>query len=209
MSKYLRLFLVVGLVIASSAIAQSPSPSTSSAVIRDAVKQQVDKELANIKQAVAKKAYVGSISNKADLTLTITNLNNQSRTATVTTDTAIKLAGGKDGTPADLKVGDFVIAMGDADSNGVLTTKRLLVVTKSAPDNRAAVFATVTKVTATTITAENLKKEAWTIKLNSSTSYTGTTSASDIKVGSKLVIAGASGASNTLSASIIQLLPVK
>ncbi len=210
MRQYLRLFLVVGLVIASSAVAQTPSPSaTSAGVIRDAVKQQVDKELANIKQAVAKKAYVGTIANKSDLTLTITNLKNQSRTATVTTDTTIKLAGGKDGTPADLKVGDFVIAMGDADSNGVLTAKRLLVVTPSAADNRSAVFATVTKVTSAALTLENLKKEAWTIKLNSSTSYTGTTTATDIKVGSKIVVAGTSGANFTLTAAIIQLLGVK
>ncbi len=187
--------------------AQSPSPSaTSAGTIRDAVKQKVSEELANIKQAVAKRAYVGTISAKSDLTLTITNLKNQSRTATVTTDTTIKLTGGKDGTVADLKVGDFIIAMGDADSNGVLNTKRLLVITQPEADTRDAVFVTVTKVTISSLTAENIKKESWTIKLSSTTKYTGATKATDIKVGSKIIAVG-TVSSSTITANIIHLLP--
>ena len=207
MNKYFRIFIVAALVIASSVSAQTPSPSaTSAGVIRDAVKQKVDEELANIKQAVAKKAYVGTISTKSDLTLTITNLKNQARTATVTTDTTIKLTGGKDGTPADVKVGDFVIAMGDVDSNGALTTKRLLVIAKPAADTRDSVWVTVTKVATSSLTTENTKKEAGTVKLSSATKYTGTTKVTDIKVGSKLVVVG-SVAKTTLTASLIQLLP--
>ncbi len=200
---HLLSFVVIGSLVVSVVAAQSPSPTASSSGnIRDAVKQKVSEELANIKQAVAKRAYVGTISAKSDLTLTITNLKNQSRTATVTTDTTIKLTGGKDGTPADLKVGDFIIAMGDVDSNGVLTTKRLLVIAQPEADNRDSVFVTVTKVSASSLTGENLKKEVWTIKLTSAAK------AADVKVGSKLVAVGTVSAS-TLSASIIALLPVK
>ena len=204
---HLLSFVVIGSLVVSVVAAQTPSPSaTSAGVIRDAVKQKVDEELANIKQAVAKKAYVGTIATKSDLTLTITNLKNQTRTATVTTDTTIKLTGGKDGTPADLKVNDFIIAMGDADSNGGLTTKRLLVIAKPAADTRDSIWVTVTKVATGSLTAENAKKETWTIKLASSTKYTGTTKAADIKVGSKIVAVGPVAAT-TLTASLIQLLP--
>jgi|SRR3989344_2362764 len=205
--RHLLSFVVIGAFIVAQVAAQTPSPSvTSAGTIRDAVKDQVAKELSNIKQGVAKKAYVGSIASKADLTLTITNLNNQTRTATVTTDTVIKLTGGKDGTPADLKVDDFVIAMGDVDSNGGLTARRLLVITKPAADTRDSTWVTVTKVTTTALTAENTKKESWNIKLSSSTKYTGTTKAADIKVGSKIVAVG-SVSQTTLTAGLIQLLP--
>lgn len=198
---HLLAFVVIGSLVVSVVVAQSPSPTASSSGnIRDAVKQKVSEELANIKQAVAKRAYVGTISAKSELTLTITNLKNQSRTATVTTDTTIKLTGGKDGTPADLKVGDFIIAMGDVDSNGVLTTKRLLVIAQPETDNRDSVFLTITKVSASALTGENLKKETWTIKLTSAAKAT------DVKVGSKIVAVGTVSAS-TLSANLIHLLP--
>lgn len=197
--RHLLSFVVIGAFVVSVVAAQTPSPAaTNAGTIRDAVKQKVSEELANIKQAVAKRAYVGTISAKSDLTLTITNLKNQSRTATVTTDTTIKLTGSKDGTPADLKVGDFIIAMGDVDSNGVLTTKRLLVIAQPDADNRGSIFLTVTKVSTSALTGENLKKEVWTIKLTSATKAT------DIKVGSKIVAVGTVSAS-TLSANLIHL----
>ncbi len=203
--KYIELVLLVILLGVTTVAAQTPSPSS----IRDAVKDQVAKELADIKQAVAKKAYVGSISAKQDLTLTITNLKNQSRTATVTADTAIKLLGGKDGTPKDLKVGDFVIAMGDADSSGNLATKRLLVIAQPAADKRDSAFITVTKVSASTLTGDNSQKETWTVKVSSSTSFTGNSQLSDIKVGAKIIAAGTVTADKTLSAGFIHLLGAK
>lgn len=202
MIKYLTL-LVAFLLVTNVALAQTPSPTS----IRDAVKKQVDQELSTIKQAVAKKAYVGSISAKSDLSLTITNLKNQSRTATVTADSTIKLVGGKDGTPKDLKVGDFVIAMGDADSAGVLTVKRLLVIAAPPEDKRATVMVTVTKVASSTLTVEDAKKTAWTIKTSSTTKYTGETKSANIKVGSKIIATGSVSAANTLTTSFIHLLP--
>jgi len=129
-------------------LAQSPSPD----VIRDAVKEKVAAEVAAIKSTVVQKAYVGQIKSKSDLTLTITNLNGEARTANLTTDAAIKLLGGKDGTAADVKVGDYVIAMGDADGSGVLTIKRLVEVAKPTPEDRKVVFGIVSKATASLLT---------------------------------------------------------
>ncbi|MDO8487949.1 MAG: DUF5666 domain-containing protein [bacterium] len=203
-----RLMTLIALFIFTPALvlAQSPSPTS----IRDAVKEQVAQELAEIKQAVAKKAYVGSITTIDNLNLTITNLKNQSRTATVTTDTAIKLTGGKDGTSADLKVGLFVIAMGDVDSNGTMTAKRLLVISQPAEDKRQAIFATVTKASASTLTVEDLKKASWTIKLSSTTKYVGNTkTVADIEIGNKIVAVGTVTAENSLTAAIVNLVSAK
>ena len=169
----------------SYTLTSAQTPTTS---IRDQVKQQVADELSQIKNTISKKAYVGSIASKVDATITITNLKNQPRTATVTTDTAIKLSGGKDGTPADLKVGDFVIAMGDADNTGQLTAKRLLVVSKPAEDKRRVLSGTVTKISSSSLTLETSDKKSETLKISSVSKYTAKSKLSDIKVGTKLVL---------------------
>ena len=193
--------MILSLLLTASLLAQTPS-STGSA-IREAVKEQV----AAIKTAVAKKAFVGTISAKADATVTVTNLKNQSKTAVITGDTVIRLTGGKDGTFADLKVGDFVIAMGDVDSQGTLTTKRLLVIAKPGADKRRALTGRVTDTSSSTLTIETLKKEIITIKVTSATTITNKNKLSDIKVGSKIVAVGLPTlAESTFTAKLLHLI---
>ncbi|MBI2587635.1 hypothetical protein HYW29_02410 [Candidatus Amesbacteria bacterium] len=184
----------------SAVSAQAPSPTSTS--IRDAVQKKVTEELAAIKNEVKKRAYLGTITAKSDATITLTTLRSATRTATVTPDTTIKLTGGADGTPADLKIGQFVLVMGDADSNGTLTAKRILVISKPAEDQRRAVFGTVTKVTSSTITL----KENWAIKLSSTTKYTAKTKFSDIQVGSKIIVVGTVTSDQNLTAKLVHLL---
>ncbi|TSC84109.1 MAG: hypothetical protein G01um101416_1139 [Microgenomates group bacterium Gr01-1014_16] len=197
----LKHFLFLGiwsLVIAAPITAQSPTPVS----IRDAVQKKVAEELAAIKNEIKKKAYLGTITAKSDATITLITLKKAVKEATVTTDTAIKLSGGIDGTPADLKVGQFVLVMGDADGNGTLIAKRILVISKPTEDKRRAVFGTVTKLTSSTLTL----KENWTIKLSSTTKYTGKTKAGDIKVGSKLITVGTVTSDQNLTAKLVHLL---
>lgn len=182
--------------------AQTASPSANP--IRDAVNEKVQQEVDQIKKAVAKRGYVGTITAKSDASLTLTNLKSQPRTIIVTADSTIKLSGGKDGTPADIKVGDSLIAMGDVDSANVMTAKRIVIVPKPVPDTRQAVFVTVTKTTVAALTVENLKKETLTIKLNTDTKYTAKTKATDLVIGSKLVIV----ARPTSTASILTGLAI-
>jgi len=194
--------MILTLLLTASLLAQTPS-STGSA-IRDAVKEQV----AAIKTAVAKRAFVGTISAKADATITVTNLTNQSKTAVITGDTVIRLTGGKDGTFADLKVGDFVIAMGDVDSQGTLTTKRLLVISKPGADKRRALTGRVTDTSSSSLTIETLKKEIITIKVTSNTTITNKNKLSDIKVGSRIVAVGLPTlAESTFTAKLLHLIP--
>lgn len=170
----------------TAASAQSPSPDA----VRDAVKQKVDAEVAAIKSTVSQKAYVGQIKTKSDLTLTITNLAGEARTANLTTDAAIKLTGGKDGTAADVKVGDYVIAMGDADGSGVLTIKRLVEVTKPTPEDRKVIFGIVSKATATLLTFTDNS----TLKI--------TKPVADVTAGSKII--AVTRGTTTLLVSIIK-----
>jgi len=194
--------MILTLLLTASLLAQTPS-STDSA-IRDAVKEQV----AAIKTAVAKRAFVGTISAKADATITVTNLKNESKTAVITGDTVIRLTGGKDGTFADLKVGDFVIAMGDVDSQGTLTTKRLLVIAKPTADKRRALTGRVTDTSSSSLTIETLKKEIITIKVTSDTTITNKNKLSETKVGSRIVAVGLPTlAESTFTAKLLHLIP--
>ena len=170
--------------------------SSDSSQLRDSVKQKVAEELAQIKQAVSKKAFLGTISSKNAATFNIANYLNQNRSAIVSTDTVIKLKNGSDGTPADLKTGDYILIMGDVDSTGNMTAKRLLVIAPPAVDKRASYWGKVT-ATGSTVTIDKL-----TAKLVSDT-YISTTNAgktvklktSDIKVGNTVVMITKTGTS--------------
>ncbi len=174
--------MMLSLLLTATLLAQT-STSTPSA-IRDAVKEKVAQELDQIKNAVTKKAYVGSIATKTDTGITIANLKNQPRTINVSADATIRLIAGREGTLADLKVGDFVIAMGDADGAAVLTAKRILVVTKPTDDDtRKVITGTVTKSSSTSITVDTT-----VLKINSSTKFTNKNDITDIVKDSKVVL---------------------
>ena len=187
---------------------QPPTPTPTTSSLRDSIKQKVAEELAQIKQAVSKKAYLGSITAKNEATLTLTTHRQQTRSVILATDTAIKLKSGKDGTPADLKVGDFVLVMGDADSQNTLTAKRLLVISQPLEDKRRAVMGTITDKSSSTLTLETPNsKDTWTVKLTSTTRYTAKTKAADLKVDQKIVVLGNRTADTALTALLLHLIP--
>lgn len=165
------------------AFAQTASPSASPSIL-NSVKEKVAAEIDQIKKSSTKKAYVGSIATKTDTGLTMANLNNQSRTVNISGDVTIKLLGGREGVLADLKVGDFLIAMGDADGAGVLTAKRILVITKPTDeDTRKVVTGTVTKSSSSSITIDTTA-----YKVTSTTKFTGKNDITDIVKDVKVVM---------------------
>ncbi len=193
------------LVLSTHVLAQTPS-ATESSSIRDSVKQKVAEELAQIKKAVAKRAFVGVIISKSEATLTLTNLKNQSRTVTITTDTTVKLLGGKEATPKDVKVGDFVIVMGDVDSQNTMTGKRLIVISKPVEDQRRMIFGTITKSTATTLELTDPSQKTWTVKTSATVKLTNKTKLSSLKAGDKIIVIGTLSSANAATAKIIHLV---
>lgn len=178
--------MITSLILSSFLIAQATSTPSA---IRDAVKDQVAAEVANIAKTKVKRAYVGTITSKTEAGFVMTNHKNEVRNITTTAEAVIK-NGAKDLTLKDLKVGDFVIAMGEADSKNNLLAKRILIVTKSPEDKRKTLVFTVTKTSASSLTVENLKKETWTLKITSDTLFTGKTKLSDIALGDKIAVVG-------------------
>lgn len=188
MNKFITTILTTTVLLsfnASSVLAQTASPS---GTLRDSVKQKVEEELSQIKSGVAKKGFVGSITAKQDASLTITNLKSQPRTVIATTETVIKLANGKDGTLADLKLNDFAIAMGDVDSTNKMTAKRIVIFTSAPSDKRQSYFGTITKTTSNSFTIKTPKGETLDLKVSAGTKYNDKFKFSDLKVDSKVVV---------------------
>ncbi len=197
----------LSLFSATSVLAQSASPSAQA--LRDSVKEKVAMELAAIKQAVSKKAFLGSINSKSEAQITITNYHNQTRTALVSTDTTIKLKNGKDGTLKDLSSGQYVLVMGDVDSQNTMTTSRLLVIDQPVEDRRSSTVGIITTITTSTITVETASKASITAKITSGTGVSATVDgkaekvkAATLKAGDKVVIIYRTSGSTTSALNI-------
>jgi hypothetical protein len=168
-SALLLLPIISSFFLVHQVVAQTSSESAQ--VLRDSVKQKVEEELSQIKKAVSKKAFLGTITSKSEAAITINNYRNEPRQALVTTDSTIKLKNSKEGTLKDLTAGDFILVMGDVDSQNVMTAKRLLVIAAPAEDKRKFTFGKITAV-GSTITIESSSKESQIAKLSSSTVIT-------------------------------------
>lgn len=185
--------------------AQSPTPTGTS--VRDNIKEQVTQELNQIKQAVSKKAFLGTIATKTDTGITLTSHLGQTKTVIVTTDTTVRLSGGKEGTSADLKTNDYILVMGNVDGAGVMTAVRLLIVPKPAAENRKTIFGKVTKSTTASLTIQTPDSKDWTIKLSSTVKFNDKNKSTDIKVGSQVIVLGTSTTDLNLTAKFIHLFP--
>lgn len=185
MKKILIVFTLLLFYSPALVLAQTATGSA----IRNAVQEKVVAELANIKKTLTKKGFVGNVTAKTASGFTLTNLKNQPRNVTVPGDAVLRSAN-KDITLADIKVNDFVIAMGDADTNNDMTAKRVLVTTKSEEDKRRSFIFVITKTSTSSLAVENLKKETQSVRISSDTNYTTKTKLADLKVGDKIAVIG-------------------
>lgn len=199
---FLLFFFCNILLLTSPVFGQTPSPT---GTLRDSVRQKVAEELAQIRQGVAKKAFVGSIASLSEASFTLTTVKSQTRNVTFSPETTIRISN-QDGTMKDLKSGQFIIVMGDVDSQNQMTAKRLLVITKPATDKRRSILGTVTRISSSSLTVET-GGESWTVKISSTTNYNGSTKLSDIDANEKIVAVGTSEGDKTLAARHIHLLP--
>lgn len=207
MKKYLVILTTLLLIYSTTDLKVFAQSSTPSSTLRDTVKQQVAAEIAQIQQNLTKKAFVGSITAKTDASLTLNTLRSQTRSVNVAPDATIKLSGNKDGTLKDLKIGDLILAMGDADGQNLLTAKRLLVITKPDTDRRQVISGSVTTVSSSSLTINSGSASPTAIKITSDSKYTGKTKISDVKVGSSvIVITTATGEFSSPTAKRIHLV---
>lgn len=166
--KNLLLFLLISLIIycllPSLSLAVSPAPSPSATPpaslspttiedekvkeLRDSLTATgIQEKLNQIKDKIEKRAYVGTILEITDSTLTLSSFRGKQRVR-LTAETTIVGASKKEITTKDLAVEDKIIAMGEVDTNGTLEAKRIVVVAipKTIPPKRLVFFGTVTGI---------------------------------------------------------------
>ena len=139
----------------ANAITTTPSPTSSSTPspantedekvkeIRDAIKEKVSE----IKEKIEKRAYVGTINQITDSTITVSNFRGKQRVR-LTEETTIIGLSKKEIKPNELALDDKVIAMGNLGDNEILEAKRVVVSTspKNPPAKRLVFFGQITKI---------------------------------------------------------------
>lgn len=193
--KKILLLIIVSLIIYcllpsfSLAVSTTPSPSASPSAslspttiedekvkeLRDSLTATgIQEKLDQIKDKIEKKAYVGTILEITDSTLTLSSFRGKQRVR-LTAETTIVGSSKKEITTKDLAVEDKIIAMGDVDTNGTLEAKRIVVVAvpKTVPPKRLVIFGTITAIDskASTVTLTSIKNldETVTLKIDKDT----------------------------------------
>lgn len=158
----------------------------------------IQEKLDQIKDKIEKKAYVGTILEITDSTLTLSSFRGKQRVR-LTAETTIVGSNKKEITTKDLAVEDKIIAMGDVDTNGTLEAKRIVVVAvpKTVPPKRLVIFGAITEIDskASTITIASIKNldEIVTIKIDKDTDLVDpkdakvTIKLNDLKEGQKVI----------------------
>ncbi len=136
------------------------TPTTAEEEKVQEIRQAIKDKLTEIKDKIEKKAYVGTILEITDSTLSLTNFRGKRRVR-LSAETTIIGGNKKEVTIKDLAVEDKVIAMGEVDANGTLEAKRVIVVPKplTPPIKRLIFYGTVTEINSktSTITLTNIK----------------------------------------------------
>jgi len=196
----------------------SSSASTDEKVkeIRDALKEKAREELDKIKEKIEKKAYVGTIEEITDLTITLKNFRGKQRVQ-LSEETTILNASKKEIKAADLAVDDKVIAMGTVTDNEVLQASRVVVVPspKTASAKKMVLFGAITEIDskASTITV-SLNGQETLLKIAAETNFISpknpqtSVKFKDLTIGQKVIVIYRETASGkTPTAVSLYLLP--
>jgi hypothetical protein len=227
----MKKLLVIGVLVfigtywylfSPKASAQSPTPqATSPAVqqLREKVKEIVREKIEEVKMG-QKRAFFGEISKISGSVITITNPRGE-RQIKVSEDTKIISKGRKEIKLENLKIGNFIIAMGYLGNNNVLEAKRIVVAEKPKLPAREVAFGKVTDISTEEkiLTVKNEKKDiTYTVVVTEKTIITKKgeirierVNFSAIEKGNRVVAIGTPSENETklITAKIIHVIPGK
>jgi hypothetical protein len=143
-------------------IASSPTPTTQEEEVEatDSVREKVQEKVSAARSSP--KFILGSITDKLETTLEVKTQKGEIEQITASDEntTFIKMDKTKKEVKyADVAIGDFVLAMGFRNGNGVLEARRILITTALEETTRRAVLGTISEATKTQATFEALGQE--------------------------------------------------
>lgn len=207
------LVLSVFLVLSSSPAFGQATDSATPELVQENIKKRIEKVVEE-KTTSQKRAWVGTLTDIANQTLTLKNRLG-SRQVAFTADTAfVETPGNKTITGSDLALDSQIIAMGFINGSGVLTARRIVVITKPTTSaSRVIYFGTVTQYQASKklLILTPLQGDSATITLTKNTIITsGKTqtkaNSQDIKPDSQVLIIAQADSQENLTALRVHLL---
>jgi len=121
--------------------------------IRERVEQKVSQALKS------PKALLGTVTDISENTLQIKSSGGEIEQISVSADTSALAMGktNKEVKVTDVAIGDYIVAMGFMNGNGVLDTKRILITSPDEATNRLAIFAKVSKDNNTSLITQAIR----------------------------------------------------
>lgn len=195
----ITLYCLLAFFTLTPALAQDDTSPSAIQQVREAVRQKVQERLTNLSQKP--QALVGTLVTITDTTLDIKTKAEDLKMASTNQDTVylrVARRGNADISFSDLAIGDFTVAMGYFDKNGVLQTSRVVTYEKNPlPSSKRALFGVVEETSSRTIKTVHPKtKEPWEIQVNSKTEVTKqgseseTLKVADIETGNTIIVTG-------------------
>lgn len=197
-------------IFASTLSAQEPA--TDSPNIREKVQQKVEQVLKN------PKAYLGTVTDISGSTLQIKTESGEIKQISVKEEEVIVIKTGKTNKEvklSDIAIGDFTVAMGYKNGNGVLDGRRILITSPLVLPSRRTYLGIITKVAKNLVTIKTVK-DGQEIEITPATGISVTTTSSgkttnvkfsSLEEGNKILAVGTIEKSNLeLEARRIQLI---
>ena len=134
---------------------QESLPQNASDSVRGRVEQKVKEALAS------PKALLGTVTDISEGTVQIKTQEGEIEQLSIAQDASVIKTGktNKEVKLTDIAIGDFIVAMGFKNGNGVLETKRILISSSLPQISRRAVFAKVSKNNKKDVTAQIVKTQ--------------------------------------------------
>lgn len=201
--------LILTLTITHRVIAQTPTPDNiGNTDIRDAIRQEVEKRLANTSSLPTNVAFVGTILGlqTTGSQLHIATSRQGDKIASVSAQSKIvRISPAGDSRIVKLDnaaPGDNIIAMGQINPDGTISAKRVILYTQT-PEKRVVILGNIILLGPTALTIKPAKSDQ-----EISFIYSGSTSRTGkLKIGDLVIVAASGPEDKTLGADLIVKLP--
>ncbi len=177
LSGYMVIWLI-GQLFVSAAFAQEATDSATTSTTAEEKAQQIREAVQEkIKSYATGKpyAFVGTVKNLANQTLTIETKNGLKQASTSAQTTLLRLTKQtrKEIEFSDLELQESVIAMGYLNESGALEVKRLIATEITPPPTRKIIMGKVSEIEKSVLTIKNPKsEEIWQIKIDTKSEMT-------------------------------------
>lgn len=204
--------LIISLLFFALAVAPVVAQEDTGGLVREKVREQVENIIRK------PRAAVGELTEITDTTLEIKNRNGNLEMAATSEDTSyVRVAGGRRAEIKfeDLVLGDFTVAMGHRNGNGVLEAQRVITYDNSPLVKKGAVYGVVQGNTSGEITIRHPQTgEVASVIATKDTTVTkkgesvfDEIEASEIEVGDRLIAAGELNKTGSIEAGRIHVIP--